>query len=127
MSSRVEAVLVQDRRVVTAALAAVTVAAWAYTLAWHRMDMDQDGGMVQEGAMSALLLMHARWTLSYAVAMLAMWWVMMAAMMLPSATPLILLFAAVQRKQREANNPFVPSGVLVGGYFVVLAIFGSAD
>jgi len=58
--------------------------------------------------------------------MLAMWWVMMAAMMLPSATPLILLFAAVQRKQREANNPFVPTGVLVGGYLVVWAIFGAA-
>ena len=48
----------------------------------------------------------------------------MAAMMLPSAAPLILLFAAVQRKQREASNPFVPTGFLVAGYLAVWAAFG---
>lgn len=123
MPSAVEAILTQDRRVVTAALAAVTLSAWAYTLAMQGMGMGPAGDMAGEGSMSPLMVMQAHWSLSYAAVMLMMWWVMMAAMMLPSAAPLILLFAAVQRKQREANNPFVPTGVLVGGYLAVWAAF----
>src|SRR5262249_52314410 len=110
MSSTVEAILTRDRRVGTAALAAVTLSAWAYTFALPRT------GMAGDGAMSPLMVMPVHWSLSYAAVVLIMWWVMMAAMMLPSAAPLILLFAAVQRKQREANNPFVPTGLLVAGY-----------
>jgi predicted metal-binding membrane protein len=39
----------------------------------------------------------AQWSLLYALAMLAMWWVMMLAMMLPSAAPAVLQFAAIER------------------------------
>jgi predicted metal-binding membrane protein len=127
MSSTVEAILAHDRRVVVAALAAVTVAAWLYALAMPGIGMEPAGGMgsiVGARSMSAPLLAHPPWSLSRAAAMLIMWWVMMAAMMLPSAAPLILLFAAVQRKQQEANTPFVPTGFLVAGYLAVWAIFG---
>jgi predicted metal-binding membrane protein len=117
MSPTVEAILTRDRRVATAALAAVTLSAWAYTFAMQRT------GMAGDGAMSPLMVMPVHWSLSYAAVVLIMWWVMMAAMMLPSAAPLILLFAAVQRKQREANNPFVPTGLLVAGYLAVWAGF----
>jgi len=120
--SAVEAILTQDRRVVTAALAAVTLSAWAYALAMQGMGMGP-GGTAEDASMSSLLLARAHWSLSHAAAMLMMWWVMMAAMMLPSAAPLILLFAAVQRKQREADNPFVPTGFLVAGYLAVWAAF----
>jgi len=123
MPSAVEAILTQDRRAVAAVLAAVTLSAWAYTLAMHGMGMGPAGGVAEDRSMSSLLLTHAHWSLSHAAAMLTMWWVMMAAMMLPSAAPLILLFAAVQRKQREANNPFVPTGFLVAGYLAVWAAF----
>jgi predicted metal-binding membrane protein len=123
MPSAVEAILTQDRRAVAAVLAAVTLSAWAYTLAMHGMGMGPAGGVAEDRSMSSLLLTHAHWSLSHAAAMLTMWWVMMAAMMLPSAAPLILLFAAVQRKQREADNPFVPTGFLVAGYLAVWAAF----
>ena len=124
MPSTVETILAQDRRLVMAALIAVTVSAWSYTLATPGMDMGAAGGMGEGGSLSASLLTHAHWSLAHAAAMLSMWWVMMAAMMLPSAAPLILLFAAVQRKQREASNPFVPTGFLVAGYLAVWAAFG---
>jgi predicted metal-binding membrane protein len=123
MPSAVEAILTHDRRAVAAVLAAMTLSAWAYTLAMHGMGMGPAGGVAEDRSMSSLLLTHAHWSLSHAAAMLTMWWVMMAAMMLPSAAPLILLFAAVQRKQREANNPFVPTGFLVAGYLAVWAAF----
>ena len=39
----------------------------------------------------------------YALLMFSMWWVMMVAMMLPSAAPMLLLFARVNRKDRAAG------------------------
>ena len=41
------------------------------------------------------MMQPAVWTPGYAALMFAMWWVMMAAMMLPSAAPMLLLFARV--------------------------------
>ena len=54
----------------------------------------------------------------YAVLMFFMWWAMMVAMMLPSAAPMILLFATVNRKQRARADPFVPTSVFAGAYLV---------
>ena len=36
---------------------------------------------------------------------------MMMAMMLPSAAPMILLFAVINRKQRDKGAPYVPTGI----------------
>jgi predicted metal-binding membrane protein len=47
----------------------------------------------------------------------------MLAMMLPSATPMILLFAAVNRKQRARGGPFVPTAAFAAGYLVLWAVF----
>jgi predicted metal-binding membrane protein len=48
-----------------------------------------------------------------------MWAEMMVAMMLPSAAPMILTFAAVNRKRREQEEPFVPAGIFVLGYLAI--------
>jgi predicted metal-binding membrane protein len=44
---------------------------------------------------------------------------MMTAMMVPSAAPMILLFANIQRKREAAQRPFVPTSVFVMGYLVI--------
>ena len=44
------------------------------------------------------------------------WWAMMPGMMLPSAAPMILTFATVNRRQRERGQPYVPSLVFTAGY-----------
>jgi len=49
--------------------------------------------------------------------------VMMVAMMLPSAAPMVLLFAAISRKQREAGKPFVPTVIFLAGYLAVWGLF----
>ena len=54
----------------------------------------------------------------------AMWAVMMAGMMLPSSTPMILLFAVVQR--RRAGSPLLATGVFVCGYLLVWTLFALA-
>jgi predicted metal-binding membrane protein len=76
---------------------------------------------MQDMAMAAMGPMA--WTPGYAVLMLFMWWTMMMAMMLPSATPMILLFATVNRKQREKGAPYVPTGIFAAGYALVWGAF----
>jgi predicted metal-binding membrane protein len=53
------------------------------------------------------------------LSMLGMWTVMMAAMMVPSAAPMILMFAAVHRRRRAADSPYVPTGFFLLGYLLV--------
>jgi predicted metal-binding membrane protein len=54
------------------------------------------------------------------------WVVMMAAMMLPSITPMVLVFSYVQRRRRGrgAGEQTVSSSLFVGGYLVVWTAFG---
>ncbi len=52
------------------------------------------------------------------VLLLAMWWVMMAGMMLPSAAPMILTFANVNAKRRTRGQPWVPTALFVAGYLL---------
>ena len=47
-----------------------------------------------------------------------MWMVMMLGMMLPSAAPMVLLYAAVQ-KQRTAGSSLAPTAVFLAAYLVV--------
>ena len=48
---------------------------------------------------------------------------MMTAMMLPTATPLILLYAAAARRNAEAGSPARRVYALAAGYLVVWALF----
>ena len=50
--------------------------------------------------------------------MLAMWAVMMAGMMLPGAAPMILLFATIERRQREAGETASSTAVFGLGYVI---------
>ena len=53
------------------------------------------------------------------------WVTMMAAMMLPSAAPMVLLFAKVSDSRRE-QGAFVPTWVFVAGYIAVWTVYGLA-
>jgi predicted metal-binding membrane protein len=48
-----------------------------------------------------------------------MWSVMMVAMMLPSAAPMVLLYARVGRKAAINAEPFTPTGLFAAGYLLV--------
>lgn len=121
-STLIEVVLRRDRAIVLAGLAAVTGLAWAYTLAGAGMDHGAGMAGMAERA-GQVMLEPMAWTLGHAALMLVMWWVMMVAMMVPSAAPMVLLFAAVNRKQRQAGNPAVPTGIFLAGYLAVWGLF----
>jgi predicted metal-binding membrane protein len=45
-------------------------------------------------------------------------------MMVPSAAPMVLLFAAIKRKQATADSPVISSWLFLAGYLVIWAGFG---
>jgi predicted metal-binding membrane protein len=63
------------------------------------------------------------WSPFYAALVFVMWWIMMIAMMVPSAAPTILLFAAIRRKQGLADHPSAQAWIFCGGYLVMWAWF----
>jgi predicted metal-binding membrane protein len=58
-------------------------------------------------------------------ALVLMWWVMMAAMMLPSAAPAILLYARV-RVMRQRDSAVAASWVFLSGYVAMWLLFSIA-
>src|SRR5437868_9809813 len=55
---------------------------------------------------------------------LGIWVTMMAAMMLPSAAPMVLLFARISSERRRRGQDFVPTTFFVAGYIAVWTVYG---
>ena len=163
MNSRneLEEVLRRDRAVVTLVLVTVITACWLYLLAGagtgmypHEMavlvpaqtsmELPMPGtasmsshetmtGASGHSSMVGMLMSPATWTPGYALLMLSMWWLMMIAMMLPGAAPMVLLHAAVTRKglaRDDDAGPNAPShrrrsatSAFIAGYLVMWGAF----
>jgi len=116
--SLLEAALRRDRRIVAACLAAVTVLAWGYTL-WLASAM-------QMPATAAGLTMTPgphQWNPPEFVYMFVMWTVMMLGMMVPSAAPMILIYARVGRQAAQRSAPLAATGFFAGGYLLAWVLF----
>jgi predicted metal-binding membrane protein len=121
-----EAVLRRDRQIVAAALAAVIALSWIWILLGAGTGMSTiDTVLGSSPDRMASMMAPAIWTLGYAGIMFTMWWVMMAAMMLPSAAPILLLFARINRKEKSAGRPFIPTGIFAAGYLVAWGAFSA--
>jgi predicted metal-binding membrane protein len=94
----------RERILVISAVVLVSALAWGYI--WH---MARD-------PMAVCMVNMNPWTAGDLSALLLMWAVMMAGMMLPSASPMILAFAGVNRTRRAQSLPYVPTSVFVLGY-----------
>lgn len=116
--SVMEGALRRDRLLVISCLLFVVVLSWAYLLA--------GAGMMEEMGDMLMPMSTGPWTLSHAVIVLVMWAVMMAAMMLPSAAPMILLYATIARRRSERGEPATASGAFAFGYLAVWATFSLA-
>jgi predicted metal-binding membrane protein len=116
--SLIEEVLRRDRLVVSSCLLLVIVLAWAYLLA--------GAGMMQEMGDMAMPMSTGPWSLGHAAIVLVMWAVMMAAMMLPSAAPMILLFTTIARRSSDRGELAGGSGAFAFAYLIVWATFSVA-
>jgi predicted metal-binding membrane protein len=69
-----------------------------------------------------LMMPMSKWSAANWLAVFAMWTVMMAAMMLPSAAPMVLSFAALNRRRSEGARTFV----FVAAYLALWTAFSGA-
>lgn len=108
----------RERLVIGGSLLAVTLLAWVYLVYDARM-------MNRAGSCCAIANAGAP-SLSTVPALFLMWSVMMIAMMLPTALPMVLTFAAVSRNRRSAGRAHVPVAIFVCGYVIVWCVFSAA-
>ncbi len=105
----------RDRIWPLAAICVVAGTAWLY-LAVTAAHM---GGMSSTGMpTAAMATAPVQWSVMDWAAMLTMWWVMMVAMMLPSATQIILVFSTVNRKRRDRGASSVATVIFGSGYLI---------
>jgi predicted metal-binding membrane protein len=123
------------RRNLLLSLLVLTCGAWALTL-YYAVEMGAPVGAAMTGGMSADAMAGmenmagmamggmsaAGWSFSGAVVFVAIWTVMMAAMMLPAAAPMIMIFASAQARRGQAA--FVPTWIFVAGYLLVWLMAG---
>lgn len=110
-----------------ASLVGLTAAAWTLTL-YQTFSMDMPMGIAVRGGMEGMEGMAGMamagiaaddWSFAGAAAFLAVWTVMMAAMMLPAAAPMIFMFAAAQARREQ--HVAIPTWTFVAGYLLVWA------
>jgi predicted metal-binding membrane protein len=102
-------------------LVVVTCAAWAVTL-YQALNMRAPMEGMSDMAMHDMS--NADWSLVGAGVFVALWTVMMAAMMLPAAAPMIMIFASAPA-QRDRHRP-VRTWIFVSGYILVWMAAGAA-
>jgi predicted metal-binding membrane protein len=118
-ATALERVLQRDRVITALGLGVIAVLAWVYTIFVASM-----GGGDMAGGVSHMAMPQVDpWSGVDFLLMYAMWAVMMVAMMLPSASPMILLFAKINRKRQQARTPYLPTSMFAGSYIVVWASF----
>ena len=108
----------RDRLVALFAVGVLCALAWAYLFS-------QAAGMPRmEGEDSLTISQLATWTLQELGFLFVMWSVMMVAMMLPSAAPVLLLFASLNERRAE-RSAAVPTGVFILGYLLTWTAFSA--
>ncbi len=127
MSIAIETLLRQDRWIVGGGLALVSALAWFWLLSGAGMDMSALAmtRMVygDHSVMPPGMKMQPVWDITYGLLMFSMWWVMMVAMMLPSAAPTVLLAAMINRKAVSTVAPYGSTEQFVLGYLLVWGMF----
>jgi predicted metal-binding membrane protein len=122
----IEVILRRERALIAAGLTAVVVLAWLYI--WRGAGM----GMSAVDMTTLSLFPHRQADVPGAMdstwpIVAAMWWVMMVAMMTPSAAPLMLLYGLVLRRHATpGQNTYLLSLVLLAGYLVAWLAFSLA-
>jgi len=122
----IEAVLRRERAVIAIGLAAVVALAWAYL--WQGAGVGMSAidmttlSLFPHRQADVVGEMDSTWPV-----VVAMWWVMMIAMMTPSAAPLVLLYGLVLRRHAvPGQNAYLPSLLLLAGYLSAWLAFSIA-
>jgi len=111
-----ENLLRRERWLVGLTLFIAVALCWAWLIPMAR---DMYGPMTGASAW----MMRDTWDLGHQVLLFAMWVVMMAGMMLPSAAPALLLYVGVVRRSPESASASVRAHAFAAGYLVIWTAF----
>ena len=120
-STPLESLLRRDRAVVLAGLTTITLLAWVHTV---RLAAAYSHG----GSTFGMALGHPNlrsWEVADLALLFVMWTVMMVAMMMPSAAPMILTFVTISRQQQAARHPGSSTALFLLGYGIVWTGFSA--
>src|SRR5882672_2451189 len=121
--TKFESILRRDRQAVLAALLILTALAWGYVL-WITRNMAIPAAAPAMPGMDVTMGPEFRpWSITDFLFSFLMWAVMMAGMMMPSAAPMILLYARVGRQAEVQQKPFAATGWFAGGYLLAWMVF----
>ena len=124
-----EVLLRRDRAIIVGGLIIISALAWYYVMTGAGTGMSVSAMTriaISPGAFSGDASMPQQWTGDYWAMMAAMWWVMMIAMMAPSAAPMILLYARVTRYEQKSGRlaeGVVPTAAFAAGYLIAWLVF----
>jgi predicted metal-binding membrane protein len=134
----------RDRIIVLSSLALITALSWAYVSSLasdmqNNMDVttsdipdiqsvdkaasDSSDMQSMDMATEIAIPQLQAWGVTDIALIFVMWVVMMVAMMTPSAAPMILMFAGINRRRQKQQVPYVPTSVFLLGYLAVWAAF----
>src|SRR5579864_8854179 len=104
----------RDRSVVIAGIAGLTALTWLDL--WRRASE-----MTHEPSMGMAMVMPKAisWSVPDLLAAGAMWSIMMIAMMLPSATPMLLFFSGAHRTQQTTGAIEIPAALFAAGFLLI--------
>jgi len=100
--------LPRERNLILGSLLILAAAAWGL-LIWQAAVADEEMSLTM--GMSAPL-----W--------IALWIVMMVAIMFPTAAPMIMMFARIHAKRAERGQTFVPTWIFAGSYLLLWSVAG---
>lgn len=117
----VEALLLRDRWLVAIALLVAVTLCWAWLVPMART-MEREGMMCGVASWA----MVDTWEPAHLFMLFAMWAVMMAGMMLPTAAPILFLYAGVVRKSPGIEHAPAHVYAFAGGYLLAWTLFSLA-
>jgi predicted metal-binding membrane protein len=115
--------IANERAIVAIAVAAATALAWSWLVIAPPGGHDM-GGMAGMDGMAMRPDPAAAWSAAYLAVAFFMWALMMVAMMLPSAAPMILLYSRFAR--RAAPRPAAYTAAFVLAYLAIWTLFSVA-
>jgi predicted metal-binding membrane protein len=124
-----ETIFRRERLIVGGCLALIVLAAWWYLFQTRTTmpGMDMSGMNNMPGMDMAGMAMPGpqEWGATAILLLFVMWTVMMVAMMVPSAAPMVLAFLSVNQRRQSAGRQFVPVGIFLAGYLAIWTAYSA--
>jgi predicted metal-binding membrane protein len=127
MVNAIERILRRDRVILIAGLVIITLLAWTYVinLSFQMTNTAMDNSLGMDISSTPMMPNMQAWHAEDFLFNLTMWVVMMIAMMTPSAAPMILTFAGLNRRRNPNENTGNTAISFLAGYLTIWFSFSA--